>query len=85
MQETWVQALEWEDSLEKEMANHSSILTWEIPWIEESDRLQSMGSQRVGHNLATKQRYKIYNRNAIKILRENDHPLMRWALFHRRV
>ena len=42
-----------EDSLEKEMATHSSILTWEIPWIEEPGRLQSMGSQRVGHSLVT--------------------------------
>ena len=45
----------WEDPLEKEMATHSSILAWEIPWTEESGRLQSMGSQRVGHNLATQQ------------------------------
>ena len=39
-----------EDSLEKEMAAHSSILAWEIPWTEEPGKLQSMGSQRVGHN-----------------------------------
>ena len=50
MQETWVQSLGWEDPLEKEMAAHSSTLAWEIPWTEEPDRLQSMGSQRVGHN-----------------------------------
>ena len=43
-----------EDPLEKEMATHSSILAWEIPWIEELGRLQSMGSQRVGHDLVTK-------------------------------
>ena len=43
-----------EDPLEKEMATHSSIPAWEIPWIEESGRLQSMGSQRVGHDLVTK-------------------------------
>ena len=42
-------------TLEKEMATHSSILAWESPWTEETDRLQSMGSQRVGHDLATKQ------------------------------
>ena len=41
-----------EDPLEKEMATHSSILAWEIPWTEESDELQSMESQRVGHNWA---------------------------------
>ena len=50
MQETWVRSLGWEDPLEKEMAAHSSTLAWEIPWTEEPDRLQSMGSQRVGHN-----------------------------------
>ena len=43
MQETQVQFLGWEDSLEKEMATHSSILAWEIPWTEEPGRLQSMG------------------------------------------
>ena len=45
MQETWVQFLGWEDPLEKEMATHSSILAWRIPWTEEPGRLQSMGSQ----------------------------------------
>ena len=52
MQETWVLSLGWENPLEKEMATHSSILAWEIPWTEELGGLQSMGSQRVGHNLA---------------------------------
>ena len=50
MQETWIQSLDWEDLLEKEMATHSSILAWKIPWTEEPGRLQSMGSQRVGHD-----------------------------------
>ena len=50
MQETWVQSLGCEDLLEKEMATHSSILAWKIPWMEEPGRLQSMGSQRVGHD-----------------------------------
>ena len=49
MQETWVQALAWEDSLEKGMATHSSVLAWRIPWTEEPGGLQSMGSQRFGH------------------------------------
>ena len=49
MQETQVQFLGWEDPLEKDMATHSSILAWEIPWTEEPGRIQSMGSQRVGH------------------------------------
>ena len=53
MQETGIQSLGWEDPLEKEMATHSSILAWEIPWTEETGRLQSMGSQRVGHDLTT--------------------------------
>ena len=55
MQETQGQSLSQEDPLEKGMATHSSILAWEIPWTEESGRLQSMGLQRVGHNLVTKQ------------------------------
>ena len=54
MQETWVQFLGWEDPLEKEMAIDSSILAWKIPWTEEPGGLQSMGSQRVRHDLATK-------------------------------
>ena len=55
MQETWVQSLGGEDPREEEMATHSSILAWEIPWTEEPGRLQSMRSQRVRHNLVTKQ------------------------------
>ena len=55
MQETQVQSLGQEDPLEKEMATHCSILAWEIPWTEESGGLQSMGSQKIRHNLATKQ------------------------------
>ena len=50
MQETWVQFLGWEDHLEKEMAIDTGTLAWKIPWTEEPDRLQSMGSQRVGHD-----------------------------------
>ena len=49
-QETQVQSLGWEDPLEKDMATHSSILAWEIPWAEEPGGLQSTGWQRVGHN-----------------------------------
>ena len=55
MQETQVQPLGWEDLLEKEMATLSSILAWRIPWTEESGGLLSVGLQRVGHNLQTKQ------------------------------
>ena len=50
MRETQVRSLGWEDALEKEMATHSSILAWRIPWMEEPGRLQSMGSQRVGQD-----------------------------------
>ena len=53
MQETRVRSLGWEDPLEKEMATHSSILAWRIPWIEEPGGLQSTGSQRVGHDWET--------------------------------
>ena len=50
MRETWVLSLGREDLLEKEMATHSSTLAWKIPWMEEPDRLQFMGLQRVGHD-----------------------------------
>ena len=53
VQKTRVRSLGWEDPLEKEMVTHSSTLAWKIPWVEEPGRLQSMWSQRVGHNLAT--------------------------------
>ena len=53
MQETWVRSLGWEDPLEKEMATYSSTLAWRIPWREEPGRLQSMGSQGVGHDWVT--------------------------------
>ena len=53
-QQTWVRSLVQEDALEEEVATHSSILAWRIPWMEEPDRLQSMGLQRVWKNLVTK-------------------------------
>ena len=52
---TWVQSLDQEDPLEKEMATHSNILVWRIPWTEELVRLQSMGLHRVRHDLVIKQ------------------------------
>ena len=58
MQETWVQPLGQEDPLEKEIVSHSSILAWEIPWTEEPGGLESIGSQRAGHHLVTKQQHK---------------------------
>ena len=54
-QEMQVQSLGWEDPLEKEMATHSSILAWRIPWTEEPGGLQSLGLQRAGDDLSTKQ------------------------------
>ena len=59
MQEAWVWFLGWEDPLEEGMATHSSILAWRIPWIEKPGRLQSMGSQRVGHDRATQHRRQL--------------------------
>ena len=50
MQETQIRSLGWEDPLEEEMATHSSILAWKIPWTEELGQLQSLGLQRVGHD-----------------------------------
>jgi len=50
MQETWVRSLGQEDPMEEEMATHFSMLTWKIPWTEETGGLQSMRSQRVGHD-----------------------------------
>ena len=55
LRETQVQSLGQEDPLEEKMATHSSILAWRIPWTEGPGGLQSMGSSRVGHDLATKQ------------------------------
>ena len=55
IQETWVWSLGQEDPLEKEMATHSNILAWRIPWTGEPGGLQSTGSQRAGHDLGTKE------------------------------
>ena len=49
MRETWVQSMGWENPLQKELATHSNILAWRIPWTEEHGGLQSMGLQRVRH------------------------------------
>ena len=50
MQETWILSLDWEDPLEEGLATHSSTLAWRIPWSEEPDRLQSVGSQNIRHD-----------------------------------
>ena len=65
MWETWVWSLSQEDPLEKEMAPHSSTLAWKIPWMEESGRLQSTGSQRVGHDWATSLSFPFFTTRAI--------------------
>ena len=65
MMETQVLSLSWKDSLEEEMANHSSILAWRIPWTKEAGGLRSVGSQRVRYDLVTEQTRKI------KIVMEN--------------
>ena len=66
MQETRVQSLGREDPLEKEMATHSSILVWEIPWTEDPGGLQSMGSQRVANDLMTKQSERAFKSEITK-------------------
>ena len=60
LRETRVPSWGWEDLLEEGMATHSNILAWRIPWIEEPGGLQSMGSQRVGHNGATNMRARTH-------------------------
>ena len=60
MQETQVWSLGWENPLKEEMAIHSSILAWKIPWTEELGGLQSKGSQRVGHGWVTKHKHRFY-------------------------
>ena len=75
MQETWVRSLGREDPLEKEMAIHSSTLVWKIPWMEEHGRLQSMGSQRVGHNWATSLGH-LYLLLDLKPLHDKNHELV---------
>ena len=74
MQETRVRSLGREDLLEKEMAIHSSTIAWKIPWTEEPGRLQSMGSQRVGHDWATSHASKVI----LKILQATLQQYMNW-------
>ena len=60
--------LGWEDPLEKEMATHSTILSWETPWSEEPGRLQSMGSKRVRHSLVSKRQQWGENRGSMTVV-----------------
>ena len=73
-QEMCFPSLGWEDPLEQEKATHSSVLTWKIPWTEEPGRLQSMRSQRVGHDLAIEQQYMLlFSRQVVSdSLRPNE-------------
>ena len=79
MWETQVWSLGREDPLEKEMATHSGVLAWKIPWTEETGRLQSMGSQRIGHDWATSP-YLLLGRKAVtnlgRILKSRDMTLL---------
>ena len=63
-----VQSLPLEDPVEKEMATHSNILAWRIPWTEEPEGLQSMGLQRIGHDLTTKHHKHILYTHTIYII-----------------
>ena len=74
IQEMWVQCLGREDRLEKEMTTHSSILAWEIPWTAEPGWLQSIGLQRVRHDLATKQQKQQQINLSCPTLAPFNHP-----------
>ena len=71
-QEMWVQSLGWEDPLQEEMATHSSILAWEIPWPEVPGGLQSTQSQRVQHDLATKRQTTHTHNGILLSYRKNE-------------
>ena len=86
MSETWVWSLGWEESLEKGLATHSSILDWRIPWTEEPGGLQSMGSQRGKHDWATFTLYKDHSHQTgwkllrVSVERRETWPTA-WAAF----
>ena len=87
MWETWVRSRGCEDSLEEGMATHSSILVWESSWTEEPGGLQFMGSQRVGHDWATKHThvlFKIINKFMYLFLAESSLSCRMWDLLLRR-
>ena len=75
-QEMWVQFLGWQDPLEKEKATHSSILAWEIPWTEDPGRLQSMESQRVRCDLATKQQQEYHVAHPLPMQTQESPPAL---------
>ena len=71
VQETWVQSLDQEDALEKEMATHSSILAWKISWIEEPGGLQSRGSQELDMTSRLNHNHRVHKQQAYKKIQEN--------------
>ena len=87
MQETRIWSLGWKDPLEKRLATHSSIFVWRIPWTEEPGGLQSMGSQKVGHNWATNTftfRLHIHTLSILHTYTCNSHSKdLLWGLFIR--
>ena len=80
MRETWFQSPGGEDALEKEMATHSSILAWKIPWMEEPGGLHSTGSQRVGHDWANSHHFLLRVNNIFKESFSNIYQYRIWAL-----
>ena len=76
MQETQFQPLDLEDLLEEEMATHSRILAWKIPWTEKLGGLQSKGLQRVGHDLAAKQHFIYQLKTKEDVAKGRDKPVM---------
>ena len=80
VQKTWVRLLVWDGPLEEGMATHSGILAWGIPWTEEPGGLQSMGPQRGGHDLATKQQRTYHNQtfSALTVSSPCFFPILCW-------
>ena len=78
MRETRVRSLGWEDPLEKAMATHSSTLAWKIPWTEKPGGLQTMGSQRVGHDGSSLTHVRVSMKPAYEVVRKAQGPV---ALF----
>ena len=83
MQETWVRSLSQEDPLVKEMATHSSILAWRIPWTEEPGGLQSTGSQRVRHDWATSHTHTFIDRCPINVQSKKTCFWLMWVKLKR--
>ena len=81
IQEMQVQSLDQEDLLEEEVATHSSILTWKIPWTEEPGRLQSIGLQRVRHELVTKWQQQGYHLFKQLHLKKRKNLWLEWKKF----